>query len=359
MIGAREIGVRIFLAALALVLAPAAAEATDGSIPSAFEPAVLQRMCSPEGTMQFTFGQAGVPGSSKIEATLGQGFGLPADLAPFKVAQPRATEWSGLLMQMTYKAAMPKESATPYTAQLAAMLAAAGWTPADMEPGQQPLYLMGYGGGRTFTKPSVHGTLTTRVLAHLEYDEGAVLLLCGRDDLLKQHAREAFGELPPGTPRPHVPDIPLPPVQLPADCQDPAKLAAVNAALQDRSATSYTGMMLARTSWRDRLTAWMVWKLESSGKISKDRMLPLLLRSASSGSPGGDPLAALRMLPELFDVASKLSTAEKAGDQRAMCLAVVEFRAFMAKADAITLSQTAATQAALTAEAARLGVPFD
>jgi hypothetical protein len=351
--------VRALLAALTLVLAPAPGIAGDDTALPVPDAATLARMCSPQGTMQFTFGETGVSGSSKIEATLGQGFGMPASAAPFTEAQPRATEWSGRLMEMTYKTAMPKEAAEAYQPRLAAALAAAGWAAADMADGNQPFYLMAYGGGRTFAKPVTGGDAKTRVLAHIDYSLGELILVCGRDDLLMAHAKEALGELPPGTPRPQVPEVPLPPVQLADDCKDPAKLAAVNAAFGDRSTDSYIGLMLARTTWRDRLTSWMVWKIESSGKLPKERLFDVIMRSAGSASPGGNPLAALKMLPELFELVERLAKAETAKDQPAMCLAAVDFRAFMAKADAITLAQTKATQAALQAEATRLGVALD
>ena len=350
---------RIMIGVLALALAPITARAADPVTPPVPDAALLARMCSPGGAMQFTFGQTGVPGSSRIESDLGQGYGLPDDFAPFSGAQPRATQWSGQFMEMTYKVRMPKEAAESYAPRLAEALAAAGWTSADMEDGQQPLYLVGYGGGHTFARPVGEGASTSRVLAHVDYGLGELTLTCGRDDLLKIHAREAFGDLPPGTPRPVPPEIPLPPVTLAADCKDPAKLAAMTASLADHSSDSYIGLMIARTSWRDRLTQWMTWKLESSGKVSKDRMFKLILNSVGSASPGGNPLATLELLPDLFAMAERMGKAEEAHDQTGVRVGIVDFHAFIAKADAITLNQTKALHSALRAEAARLGVSLD
>ena len=349
---------RAQLAILALMLVPAPALAQPADLPVP-DTAALDRLCSPRGTMQFTFGQTGVPGSSKLEASLGHGFDLPPSFAPFKSAQPRATEWSGLLMEMTYAAKLLQAQAAGFTAKLADALAAAGWATADMPEGQQPLYLMGYGGGRTFQKPVTDGAITTRVLAHLDYLLGEMTLSCGRDDLLRRHAGEAFGELPPGTPRPSVPEVALPPVQTLADCDDPARLEAVAASMNDRSADSFIGTMLARTTWRDRLTTWMTWKLESSGKIDKRRLLNLIMGSAGKASPGGNPFATIQMLPELFDKVEMLAAAEKSGDRAGYCRGIVDFRGWVARVDGITLRQTEATQAALAAEAKKLGVSLD
>ncbi len=348
---------RAQLAIFALMLTPVPAQAQPAELPIP-DATALDRLCSPRGTMQFAFGETGVPGSSKLEATLGHGFDLPPGFGAFVSAQPRATEWSGQLMEMTYSVKLPQSQAAGYTAQLAEALAAAGWTPADMPEGQQPLYLMGYGGGRTFQKP-VTEEATTRVLAHLDYLLGELTLSCGRDDLLRRHAGEAFGELPPGTPRPSVPEVALPPVQTAADCNDPARLEAVASSMNDRSADSFIGAMLARTTWRDRLTTWMTWKLETSGKIDKRRMLTLLMNSAGKASPGGNLFATIQMLPELFDKIEMLAVAEKIGDRAGYCRGIVDFRGWIARVDGITLRQTQATQAALAAEAKRLGVSLD
>lgn len=344
---------------VAALLAAAPLHAQTAPVTPIPDEAALARMCSPAGTMQFAFGQAGVPGSSKLEATLGRAFGLPAGLAPFTDAQPRSTEWSGRLMEMVYSAKLPRAEGEALAPRLAEALAAAGWAPADMEEGQQPMYLGAYGGGRTFARKVTADGAETRVLAHLDYGLGSLSLTCGRDDLLRAHAKEVFGDLPPGTPRPTVPEIALPPVRVVADCADPAKLEALSASIDDRSSDSYLGRLLARTTWRDRLTSWMAWKLESSGKVSKQRMLSLLLTSSGRASPGGNPFATLQMIPAMLDIIGRLADAEKAKDRAAYCRNVVEFRGWIAKVDGITLQQTRSAQAALTAEAARLGVSLE
>lgn len=346
----------MFLAVWAAAVAPVASQPAALPIPDA--PALV-RMCSPEGAMQFRFGQTGVPGSSKLEATLGRGFGLPAAMAPFASAQPRATEWSGRLMEITYSARLAKTEGEALIPRLADALAGAGWTPADMAEGQQPLYLMAYGGGRTFARPIADGDKPTRVMAHLDYALGELTLTCGRDDLLRAHAGEAFGDLPAGTPRPSLPEIALPPVAVAQDCEDPARLEAVAATMTDVFTDSFLGRMVARTTWRDRLTTWMAWKLESSGKVSKDRMLTLLLSSTGKASPQGNPFATLAMIPELLTLVERLSDAEKAKDRKGFCRGVLDFREWVTKVDAITMAQTRSALAAMTAEAAKLSISLD
>ena len=352
---------RLLLCLLALPLAfPAAAQEVEVPIPA---PAVLERMCSPAGAMQFAFGQTGVPGSSKLEVTLRSGgFRLPAALAPFRSAQPRSTEWSARFMEMTYSAPLPPGDAAgadALKARIAAALAAAGWERIPLSAEDAPLYLMAYGSDTVLARPAGEGTPPGRVLLSLDFDRDRLTMTCGRDDLLRAHAEEAFGKLPPGTPRPVVPTIAIPATASPADC-DRSEVQAQTAALLAEGITDrFMADMLARTTWRDRLTTWMVWKLRESGKVSSDRLIRLTLSATGKASPGGDPFAALAMIEEMFPLLKTLGEAEKSGDATALCRAMIPFQAWITKVDAITLKQTEGAQAALAAEAKRLGVSLD
>lgn len=351
------------LAILGCALQPATLRAQIAAPPPAALPdaRVLERMCSPVRAMQYAFGDTGVPGSSRLDDTLRRRFALPAALRPFEKAQPRATAWSGRLMEMTYSYPAPDEGAA-YDAmdRIAAALEDAGWSEVTMPPDDAPIYLIGVAGYATFAKPAAGDKGPTRVLIGLDHALGEVTLTCGRDDLMRAHADEAFGKLPDGTPRPQVPDIAVPDIADAARCADTAVLAQMEAMfaagnLDDR----YMAAMLARTAYRDRLTQWMLWKLERSGRISSEELVRLSFDSIGAASPGGNPLAALAMLDELLPLIRAIAAAETARDPAALCRALVPFRAFVARADAITLKQTEAVQTRLTREAARLGVPFE
>lgn len=339
--------------------APLAAQELPEPIPAQD---VLERMCSPQGAMQFTFGQTGVPGSDRISADFGRGMRLPAALAPFVKARPRSTEWSDRLMEMAYSLPMPAAEsgrANELTARLAEELAKAGWERIDLPAEQAPLYLAGYGGETVFSRPAEGDSKPTRVLLAIDRSLGDFTLTCGRDDLLRAHASEAFGDLPAGTPRPQVPDIAVPAMRSEAECDDPAMREKVAALVAGNGTDAFMATMLARTKYRDRLTTWMAWKLESSGRIEKMKLVNLMLGATGSASPGGNPFAALAMFEEMLPIVSRIGAAEKSKDPAAICRALIPFHAWMTKVDAITLKQTQGAQAALAAEAKKLGISLD
>jgi hypothetical protein len=349
---------KLFFCLAFLVATPALAH-DGGELPTIEE---IERMCSPRGAMQFKFGQTGVPHSSRIDADLDIGFTLPASLAPFTRAQPRSTEWSGKLMEVTYWYPLAKEQAE--TAEmdmilLAQKLEEAGWKPLEMPTGEEPMYLLGYGGDFTFARDVDGETGKTRMLAALDHSLGRFTMTCGRDDLLRVHAEEAFGKLPPGTPRPTVPDIAIPRIAAAADCDKAELKDEVVRIFANGGSTKFMGEMMARTRYRDRLTTWMLWKLESSRKITPDALLKLSFGALGQASPGGNPFAALEMIQELMPLIARIDDAEKTGDPAAMCRSLIPFHAWVTKVDAITLKQTQATQAALAAKASQLGVSLD
>lgn len=322
---------------------------------------VLANMCSPQGAMQSAFGETGVPGSTRIETMLDIGFATPPALAPFRKAQPRSTEWSGRFMQMAYAVAIAdKTEAQAIMDAIGTALADAGWAYVNMPPDEAPIYLLGVAGYATFEWPVETVDGPSRVLIGLDHMLGELVMTCARDDLLRAHAEEAFGRLPPGTPRPQVREIAVPHVIDEARCSDPALLAEMDAMLASREfSDGFISAMVERTRYRDRLTTWMLWKLDESGKISTQDLLEMSLSSIGDASPGGDPFAALAMLEEMFPILDEVAAAETARDPQALCRSLIPFHHWITRVDAITLKQTEAIQILLTREAARLGVPFD
>ena len=342
-----------------LMAAPLNGQLLSKPIPDA---AALERMCSPRGAMQFSFGQTGVPGSSKIEAMMHRSFKLPLALSPFTNALPRSTDWSGHFMEMSYSVRIPEaeeKRAQDLIARLMAELVTAGWEHSPMPLDEAPIYLAGYSGDNLFTRKLAEPGDRKRVLLTLDYDLGELTMVCGRDDLLYTHAQEAFGKLPAGTPRPTVPEIAIPAIRKVEECDDPELQQEAKGLFADGGADRFIGMMLERTEYRDRVTSWMIWRLDSSGKISSQRLLNLSMAALSKASPDGDPFAAFALLDKMFPIIDLMAIAEKSNDPVQMCRSLIPFHALLLEADAITLKQTKATQAALSAEAARLGVSFD
>lgn len=312
-------------------------------------------MCSPTGALQFAFGQTGVPGSSPLESTYGRGLVLPAALNPFTKAQPRATEWSGQFMEMVYSFETADEDAAfDLLDELGWQLEDAGWVGSAIERDNYPVYLVGYD-GRMFEQSAGH----TRVLIGLDYALREISLSCGRDDLLRTHAEEVFGNLPSGTPRPSVPAIAAPIVASAAECESEAAQVEARALIESGGHSGFMATMLARTTHRDRLTEWMLWKLDQSGTLTPQELVALSFSAVGDASPGGNPLAAFSMIEEMFPLIDSLDAAHLANDPAAMCRALIEFHSWVGRVDAITLAQTQALHTRLEAEAARLGVSLE
>ena len=321
--------------------------------------ATIGRMCSSGGAYQYAFGETGVPGGSKLMRTISDGFPLPESAKPFDHAKPWSTEWSDRLLAMDYVAPpLDEEALVRFAADLDTVLTEAGWQRKsdDFDP---PIYMMIDAGDWTWTRPDPTAPQPAELVLGLHQAAGELTLTCGQSDLMLAQAREALGELPPGTPRPRVPNIPVPPLRTETDCAEPDVVAEIAQLLSSQEASGFMAQMAARTTYRDRLTSWMMWKLEQSGKIPPERLIDLSMAAVGSVSPEGNPFAQFEMLGEMIEVLGPVAKAEAAKDAQALCRSLVPLQAWLARVDALTLKQTEATQAALTAEAARLAVSFD
>lgn len=344
------------LVAPALIAQPARAQETI-PLPDA---AVIEQMCSSVGALQYTFGETGVPGGDRLLRTLSKGFPLPASAAPFDHAKPWSTEWSDRLFGMEYttSAKETEDAFSEFARGLGDVLAPKGWElqPEDFDP---PLYMLTLAGDRTWLRSIETEQGPIQLVLGLSNSALGMTLACGRGDLAELHAREAFGDLPPGTPRPKAPEVPIPALLSEADCGKPDVAAEIARVFATESTDGFMASMVARTTYRDRLTSWMTWKLEQSGKISTEALIDLGFASIGSATPGGDPFAQFGMIQEMLELLDPVAEAEEAGDAAALCRTLVPLQDWFARVDALTLKQTEATQAAMTAEAARLGVSFD
>jgi hypothetical protein len=321
----------------------------------------LERMCSPAGTMQYAFGATGVPLSSRVEQIASKGFGLPEGFAPFERAQPMSTPWSGRLFQMTYAFEEPDaETAELAMEALFDQLEALGWIYAPEDFGDLPLYLGNSAGYLRFERPVTVDGAETRLLLSLDHFADEVSMTCMRDDLALANANEAFGKLPPGTPRPVLPEIVIPPALTPARCAEESVLAEMRELMASKGFfDSFSARMFERMTYRERLSAWMLWKLNESGKVDSTELIGLGLDAAGGASPEGNLFAAFEKVFDLFPLIGKLGEAQKAQDPAAMCAALVEFQDWMVEVDTITSAQTQAIHRSLEAEAARLGVSLE
>ncbi|OBV11892.1 hypothetical protein I603_0023 [Erythrobacter dokdonensis DSW-74] len=352
------------LPALAQPLSDSPADTEAQSLPALPEltAARLNRMCSPAGMMQYAFGETGVPGSTKVEQIISPGFAMPASFAPFERAKPMATAWSNRLFQMTYsfKLADEDEAQDIMSAIGDVLEEEAGWTYVERDFDTTPLSMINAVGWLSFEKAVEAEGAPTRVFLALDHGLGEVTLTCSREDLTRVQFGEAFGRLPEGTPRPAMPEVAIPPALDPVRCADEAVLAEMRDLIADaRFADRFSARMLERTSYRDRLTTWMIWKLDQSGKIDTMEIVGLVIQASGYASPDGNPLAAMKKVLDMLPIVKRMGEAQNAGDPQGLCLALADFQIWIMEVDALTSKQTEAAHAALEAKARELGVSLD
>lgn len=359
--------IMLVLAGFPALAQPLASNAGDAppngqSAVSGLTAARLNRMCSPAGMMQYAFGETAVPGSTKVEQIISPGFTMPASFAPFARAKPMATAWSNRLFQMTYSFKLAdEEEAQDIMAQIGDVLEEeAGWIYVERDFDNTPLSMISAVGWLSFEKVVEVDGAPTRVFLALDHGLGEVTLTCSREDLTRAQFGEAFGRLPEGTPRPALPEVAIPPALDPVRCADEAVLAGMRDLIaEERFADRFSARMLERTSYRDRLTTWMIWKLDQSGKIDAMEIVGLVMKASGYASPDGNPLAAMEKVLDMLPIVKRMGDAQKAGEPQSMCLALADFQSWIAEVDALTGKQTAAAHAALEAKARELGVSLD
>jgi hypothetical protein len=187
---------------------------------------------------------------------------------------------------------------------------------------------------------------------------GSFTLSCGHKDLLRANAEEAIGELPPGTPRPQPPAMPAVTERSAADC-DRAEVQRELLTVVDGRASNPIALLLARASHAERLTQWKRWRLRSSGRVSSDRMMDIMLGALDQGSSGGDPMAAFSLMPRMLDALGRVGAQAEAGQSAAACRTSIELVGIFRQMEAVSAAQWRAMDAAFEAEARRLRISLD
>jgi hypothetical protein len=313
-------------------------------------------MCSAKGALGFTFGETGVPFGSRLERSMGMGWELKPAMAPFTKAQALATPWSGRLAQIEYEVSeSDKERGEMALLTLATAAEAAGWVrnSALEEPDKLPFYLTPVSGDIVYDVPGGEG-----VVASISYGLGTLRLACANKALLRANAEEAFGKLPPGTPRPVALAVDPGTKHSAADCSRPEAQEAMLTVLDGRP-DAITARIMLGLNHTERLTEWKSWRLRESGKVSAERLAALTIEALEASSPGGDPLAGFALFPELFATLKKLAHQSDAGDKAGACRAALEMADVYRRMEAISSRQWKAMDALLEAEARKAGVSLD
>jgi hypothetical protein len=344
------------LAAQAGSASPTGATALAADREAQLDPAMLDLMCSSRGSFQFAFGQHAVPGSSPAERRMGTGFALPPDAAPFVNAQPASTKWSDqfFAIEFTFDSYAVEEDAERLYETLEYLLAEGGWLQRP-ETFEAPLYKLAYAGELSWYKPLGSGDDPPELMLDLSELGDQITLSCARSDLASLAIEEELGHLPPGTRRPGLPELAIVPVPTVADCARPEVAAEIDRFIAEGSPDAYTRMLLARADYHDRLSQWMMWRLEQAG-ASRDEVFALALDAAMlDGAPEGfaDSVDALWGLVPLI---AGLYSAKEAGDRVAVCQAFVGVTDLYGRLAANGAAQTRALEASYRREAPKYGI---
>lgn len=107
------------------------------------------------------------------------------------------------------------------------------------------------------------------------------------------------------------------------------------------------------------MVEWKADRLTGSGKVTKERLGELVLAGLKAGSPDGDMGASFEHLSGMFAVVEEVAKKEKQGDEPGACRALFKMFTMLERGVEIANRQWDAMEAALDAEATRVGVSFD
>ncbi len=333
----------------AMLLALAAPAQAQVSAPDA---ATLDQLCGAGGMIGHAFGATGVPGAVDMSDPGLAPVALDGAPGGFEQARIMATTWSGKLIGIDYVADIRDEvDFNTYSTALAHHLAETGWQrrAEDWDP---PIVMLGYAGEHAWFREVTGPDGSTELLLALNNDQEGFTLSCARADMLFAHGREVFGELPPGTPRPPVPALPIVPAPTVAACATPEVQSQIDRMLAGGGPGDFIAALSVGSRYRARLSTWKGWKLRQAG-LSEDGLLEVL----SNG--GGDPQAALTMFGELMPILERLETAQHVGDRDGLCRGFVAMTGLFGRMSRAADAQWQQTDTALDAAAQRLGVSFD
>lgn len=351
------------LAAL-IIVAALPARAQDAPPPRAelfaqIDALPMVAMCNTENALGYGFGKTDAPVS-----LLPMGLetrGLSPTALPFKRASLSNTKWSQRYIGATYSFdAGDKATALAAIQRVAEHFRKLGWIERkggveddgpmiDFPPG--PGEVAFYSAETARVGPGRKGIRASLTLLGSE-----VSFSCEDMAMWEVQFAEAFGTLPEGTPRPVAPESIRPEAINPQICVAAEGQAQIRAYAKTDDTDAMTRFLLERSNYAERLTTWKSDRLKKSGKVSDDRLLELALSGLQTG---GDPLAGLAVVGEMLEMAEEITKQEKAGNSEAACRAGVRMLGSLQKIDKTVSAQWAAMNAALDAEAKKLGVSLD
>jgi hypothetical protein len=325
----------------------------------------IETMCGRDGAFQYRFGASdgppmptGMPGLANVTLT--------PRYAPFTRAAIDSTRWSKRIYRFSYDVVLrDRRAALAAIATLAARFEQAGWTreppgaDADGDENLMGHLPPGEGEAHLYSDPAAVGRSDGEgVRVELSALGEELSFVCVSIPLMEDQIGEVMGRLPPGTPRPVEPVIALPPGLGGTDCADPAARAKL-AAFSPSDPDPLTRQVLARADYRERLVTWKMDRLRKSGKVSPERSFELLSAAFENPAAARGGLAGLELLDSMMADFQRLEAAARANDEQGQCVALVAMFGRLEGIGRAVDPQWTAIEAAIDAEAKRLGVSLE
>jgi hypothetical protein len=358
--------VAVFGLALAALLFPSTSYAKlPADLEAQIQALPLDQLCRTDGALDLSFG-ATSHDISPLHKPGAVNRDLGVEYAPFKDAALNATKYTHRFFSATLTVDLGDKAIEREAADLLAMrIEQAGWVPSVRSEGDD-------GPFHDFP-PSESDSLfyDKEGVEHPGSGEGVRLVVgpslgelsiqCESIPLFKAQVKEAFGEMPEGTPRPQFISTASAFGFDLNDCNDAGKRNFILSRLR-RGDMFMMAPGADRAYYEEALADWKIMKLVASGKIGRDAIADKILGLLAGPDSQATIEAGMSMMAGLAEF---LETA-RPGDEVALCGAIHKMLksgeaaiapVAGATGDAVT-PQWRATHALLDREAKRLGVSF-
>lgn len=334
------------LALAALSASPAQAAVTIPSIET-----IETRLCPVGGAGALRLGLSAPAQDPALRKAFS---GTNAPIAPFGEARAIYTQWSERLSGIEFNGASPDGvDNLVFVEGMIEQAEAAGWTRMERKAP-----------GSLMMEPEVFQKLLSTAdgprLMVLEFEaSGNVALRCGDPELFKISDDEGLEQLAAGSPRPVMPDGPAHPLGSlrPEDCARPEIRDNLLKVLNDGDRPELTGAMDQANMaerFQSRLRTWLRWKMVNSGKTDDQVLWEIEEKVA--------PKTIDQIEMEFGDLAGSIvaiDEARKKGDAEGECRALARMVGGTARGSSAEAIRLAKVNAALEAEAKRLGITLD
>ncbi|MEG3146080.1 hypothetical protein U1839_15600 [Sphingomonas sp. RT2P30] len=352
------------LPVFAAISSPANAQAVDAALLAKVDALPIERMCSKDGVYQYRFGSTDLPPSLISMPGFDQR-PLPESARPFERVALSATKWSNRFYGADFEAHFANQTtALSVIDHLAKRFEALGWTARrrvagsemtaedisllDPAPAEGDVHL--YADAASMKADPPMG-----VRANFDRLGTAVTFSCDNVALLSIQIHEALGDLPPGTPKPLLPAMPRPVALNPALCATAAGQSQIDG-IAGGTPDAATRFVASVMGYHERIVVWKSDRLTKSGKVSAARMADIAMSGLTAG---GNLMQGLTSAMKMLDDANRYSSKLAAGDKPGACRAIVTMMGRLATVEAATRPQWHSIEAALDAEAKRIGVSFN